>query len=149
MKLIFVDKDTLWCGTQASLEAVLAVQDKLLAGGFDLEALAGNGGQEVDKPAPRYEVTDGVAVIPIRGPLINADIPDNWVKAFGITTYPNLQRAFAEASADSKVKSVLLDVNSPGGSVAGISDTTDALSSLRAVKPVHTFAGDLMASAGY
>src|SRR5690606_36535966 len=77
MKLIFVDKDTLWCGTQASLEAVLAVQDKLLAGGFDLEALAGNDGQEVDKPAPRYEVTDGVAVIPIRGPLINADIPDN------------------------------------------------------------------------
>lgn len=149
MKLIFVDKDTLWCGTQASLEAVLAVQDKLLAGGFDLEALSSKDTKEADQPVTRYEVSGGVAVIPIKGPLINADIPDIWVKLFGVTTYPNLQRAFAEASADSKVKSVLLDVNSPGGSVAGISDTNDALSNLRAVKPVHTFAGDLMASAGY
>lgn len=149
MKLIFVDKDTLWCGTQASLEAVLAVQDKLLAGGFDLQALAVKGDKESEKPAPRYDVVDGVAVISIKGPLINADIPESWVKLFGVTTYPSLQRAFAEAATDNKVKSILLDVNSPGGSVAGISDANDALSNLRAVKPVHTFAGDLMASGGY
>lgn len=149
MNLIFVDKDTLWCGTQASLEAVLAVQTKLLAGGFDLQALAVKGDKESEKPAPRYDVVDGVAVISIKGPLINADIPESWVKLFGVTTYPSLQRAFAEAATDNKVKSVLLDVNSPGGSVAGISDTVDSLSALRSSKPVHTFAGDLMASAGY
>ncbi len=147
MKLIFIDKDTLWCGTQASLESVLAVQSKLLAGDIDISALAGNG--EASKPEPSYEVVDGVALISIKGPLLNVDLPDIFARIFGVTTYPGLQRTFAEAAVDDNVKSVLLDVSSPGGSVSGISDTTDALSALRATKPVATFAGDMMASAGY
>lgn len=147
--MIVIDKDTLWAGTQASLESALLVQrkiqDKMLAGELTIEAAAGK-----DAPPPKhYDTVDGVAVIPVRGALINADLSDAFAKFFGITTYPGLQRAFAAAAADKGVKSVLLDVNSPGGSVAGIQDTVDSLQSLRASKPVSTFAGDLMASAGY
>jgi len=147
--MIVIDKDTLWAGTQASLESALLVQrkiqDKMLAGELTIEAAAGK-----DAPPPKhYDTVDGVAVIPVRGALINADLPDAFAKFFGITTYPGLQRAFAAAATDKSVKSVLLDVNSPGGSVAGIQDTVDSLQALRASKPVSTFAGDLMASAGY
>lgn len=147
--MILIDKDTLWAGTQASLESALLVQEKIqakmLAGEFSLDASAGKDAT----PPKRYETVDGVAVIPVKGPLINADLPEFFAQMFGITTYPGLQRAFAEAAADKNVKSVLLDVNSPGGSVAGIMDTVDSLQTLRAAKPVNTFAGDLMASAGY
>lgn len=147
--MILIDKDTLWAGTQASLESALLVQEKIqakmLAGEFSLAASAGKDAT----PPKRYETVDGVAVIPVKGPLINADLPEFFTQMFGITTYPGLQRAFAEAAADKGVKSVLLDVNSPGGSVAGIQDTVDSLQALRAAKPVNTFAGDLMASAGY
>ena len=62
MKLIFVDKDTLWCGTQASLEAVLAVQDKLLAGGFDLVAeTVGAGGRGYGLKYRIYQRREGQA----------------------------------------------------------------------------------------
>lgn len=146
--MILIDKDTLWAGTQASLESALLIQEKiqerLLAGNLLPEAKADGAA-----PASRYQVVDSVAVIPVKGALINADIPDELASFFGITTYPGLQRAFAAAATDSNVKSVLLDVNSPGGSVAGISDTIDSLQALRSQKPVSAFAGDLMASAGY
>lgn len=145
MKLIFIDKDTLWCGTEASLETALLLQARLF--GSDIQALSTS--DDEDTPPPAYENVDGVAVIPVKGALVNADLPDWLTAALGVTTYPQLQRAFAAAAADDAVGSVLLDVSSPGGSVAGISDTNDALSALREVKPVTTFAGDLMASAGY
>lgn len=147
--MIVIDKDTLWAGTQASLESALLVQqkiqDKMLAGDLDLKTSDSTDGA----PRKHYDTVDGVAVVQVKGPLINADIPDAYAQLFGITTYPGLQRAFAAAAADKGVKSVLLDVNSPGGSVAGIQDTVDSLQALRASKPVSTFAGDLMASAGY
>lgn len=147
--MIVIDKDTLWAGTQASLESALLVQqkiqEKLLAGDLDLKTSDSTDGA----PRKHYDTVDGVAVVQVKGPLINADIPDAYAQLFGITTYPGLQRAFAAAAADKGVKSVLLDVNSPGGSVAGIQDTVDSLQALRESKPVSTFAGDLMASAGY
>ena len=146
--MILIDKDTLWAGTQASLESALLIQEKiqerLLAGNLLPEAKADGAA-----PVSHYQVVDNVAVIPVKGALINADIPDELASLFGITTYPGLQRAFAAAATDGNVKSVLLDVNSPGGSVAGISDTVDSLQALRSQKPVSAFAGDLMASAGY
>lgn len=147
--MIVIDKDTLWAGTQASLESALLVQqkiqEKLLAGDLDLKTSDSTDGA----PRKHYDTVDGVAVVQVKGPLINADIPDAYAQLFGITTYPGLQRAFAAAAQDKSVKSVLLDVNSPGGSVAGIQDTVDSLQALRESKPVSTFAGDLMASAGY
>lgn len=147
--MIVIDKDTLWAGTQASLESALLVQqkiqDKMLAG--ELQAKSDTPTDAT--PKKHYDTVDGVAVVQVKGPLINADIPDVFASMFGITTYPGLQRAFAAAAQDKSVKSVLLDVNSPGGSVAGIQDTVDSLQALRESKPVSTFAGDLMASAGY
>lgn len=149
----FLDKDSLWAGTQSSLESALAIQaklqDQMLASILEAKTAPANTSAEAPSEPSRYEVSNGVAVIPVKGPLLNWDASEKFASAFGITTYPMLQRAFHAAAGDKSVKSVMLDINSPGGSVAGISDTIDALQALRASKPVSAFAGDLMASAGY
>ncbi|WP_274584085.1 S49 family peptidase [Neisseria leonii] len=89
------------------------------------------------------------AFINVKGALVNADLPDAFASAFGITTYPSLQRQFAAALADEEVGRVVLDVDSGGGQVKGVAATVEYLKALAAAKPVAAYVGDMMASAAY
>ena len=53
------------------------------------------------------------------------------------------------AAADSRVKAIMLDVDSPGGTVDGIEELAEAVSQVGLMKPVYAFADGLMASAAY
>jgi signal peptide peptidase SppA len=94
-----------------------------------------------------YSVVDGVATIPLRGELVNRGSFLNSLS--GLTSYDALKSAFAEAARDPSVRSVLLDVDSPGGEAAGMVETAAALRELDAAKPVIAFVNALAASAGY
>ena len=144
---MIIEPGALWAGTEASLHQVTHIakryEDTLAASGSDIF----EDDDEDDKP---YEVTEnGTAIIGIKGPMLNVDLPEWLVQAFGLTTYPSLQRRFAQAAQDESVKRVLLDVNSGGGAVSGLSDTAAVLAELRAAKPVRTYAGDSCCSAAY
>lgn len=71
---------------------------------------------EDDKPEdpefPPYEIASGVAVYDIEGPLVQR----GWMCWPG---YDTIARDLNTALADSRVKSVLLRMNSPGGMAAG------------------------------
>jgi signal peptide peptidase SppA len=54
-----------------------------------------------------------------------------------------------QAVADDAVSQILLDIDSPGGSVYGVSELGDAILSARAQKPVVAIANSLAASAAY
>lgn len=58
-----------------------------------------------------------------------------------------IKRAMRDARNDPKVKGVLLDIDSPGGTVSGTADLASEFSALSAEKPTVTFAEDMMASA--
>ena len=139
--MIILD-NTEWAGTEASLAAA----EKIVAA---INASSKDKLDGYDDEPCGYRVSDGIAVIDVKGPLINYDIPEFFASMFGITTYPSLQRRFASAAADKEVNRVVLDVNSGGGSVSGLQDTVLALKALRAVKPVDTYASDSMCSAAY
>ena len=104
---------------------------------------------KVDRPALKLRVENGVAIIAIAGVLMQ-DVP-SWLSFFGIkaTAYSDIISQVAEAAADPKVKSIQLDVNSPGGQVAGVALTAEAIASARLVKPVVANADGLTASAAY
>lgn len=88
--------------------------------------------------------TGAIAVLPLRGVLTQggwSDGGDTSTEAFGAI--------LAEAVADDTVGAILLDINSPGGSVYGTSELADAVFTARKAKPVIGIANSLAASAAY
>jgi signal peptide peptidase SppA len=57
--------------------------------------------------------------------------------------------ALRQALADDSVSQILIDIDSPGGSVYGVSELADEIASARAQKPVVAIANSLAASAAY
>lgn len=95
-----------------------------------------------------YEVTpDGIAIIPIEGTLVH--------KAYGLDAWSGMrsyQDIFAEvedAATDPAIRGILLDVDSPGGEVAGCFDLADLIFAARGTKPVYAVADNDAFSAAY
>ena len=89
----------------------------------------------------------GVAVIPIVGSMSHR--PTGIEAMSGMTSYTTLQKQFEAAFNDPNVGSILMDIDSPGGSVAGAFDFRDYLMSKKGTKPVYALARDAMCSAAY
>lgn len=95
-----------------------------------------------------YEVHGNVAVIPIKGSLTNRD--SFWNSIFGLTSYTQIRNAVVEASSDSAVNSIVLDIDSGGGSASGVSEVGALIRYVHDnVKPVAAYSGGTMASAAY
>lgn len=85
-----------------------------------------------------YEVVNGVAVIGIKGMLVNAD---RWyLKFFGMCGYPHIIDQCERARQDPAVTSVVFDFATPGGQADGISSASEAIKVLASEKPVKGFA---------
>ena len=102
---------------------------------------------EEGSEAARLDVTEGVANISVRGPLLNKP---SWVyDLFGIiySDYQTITAQVEEANASDKVDRVVLDVDSPGGMVLGAWEVADVIHA--STKPVHAQVRGMAASAGY
>lgn len=84
----------------------------------------------------------GVAVIPIVGPITR------YWNCFS-ASIEDVQTAFAMAMDDPSVKSIILDVNSPGGTVDGTAEMAQIIREARGKKPIVTYAGGTLASGAY
>lgn len=93
-----------------------------------------------------YIVADGVAIVPLIGSLVHRGGSMN---SSGITAYQAFDRNLTIAENDSDVKSVLLDVDSGGGQVAGMFGVAKRVLELRKKKKVVAIANELAASAAY
>ena len=118
------------------LEVILAV----LAPRLGLEVPASAAAATSERPARKpYEVTpEGIAVIPIEGTLVH--------KAYGLDalsglrSYVDIQEEIEDAATDPAIKGILLDIDSPGGEVAGVFDAADTIYAARSAKPIFAVA---------
>jgi capsid assembly protease len=94
-----------------------------------------------------YKVQDGVALLPIEGVISKRMNLFSQISG-GVSTQI-LQSDFAQALADPMAHSILLLIDSPGGSVDGIQQAADDIRSARDVKPVYAFADGSMNSGAY
>lgn len=101
----------------------------------------------ISPPEKPYDVIDGVAVIPIHG--IIAKRMNLLVHFSGGVSTQLLKRDIQAAAADSEVKSIFLDVDSPGGTVDGTEELARTVAETRSIKPIIAFTDGLMASAAY
>lgn len=109
-----------------------------------IEALLAKRGDAISATTERR---GDVGVIHIHGAIYSrgslmADLCD-------APTSESILREFAAALNDISIKSIILDIDSPGGVIAGIAELSDAIWQARGIKPVIAYAGYLAASAAY
>jgi signal peptide peptidase SppA len=88
-----------------------------------------------------------VEVVPVRGLLTKE--PTLMSSFFGMTSYVDIESGISAALDDREVKSILLDIDSPGGEVSGLFDLVDFIYESRNVKPIYAIANDYAFSAAY
>jgi len=97
---------------------------------------------------PLLSVEDGIGIVAIEGPILRK--PDLFARIFfGATSAEEIGEAIREASGREDVKAVLLNIDSPGGTVTGTPELAAAVANLNKRKPVYAFSSGLMCSAAY
>lgn len=108
---------------------------------------------EDDMPAPPrqdrkpYTMMGSAAVIPIHGTITPR--PSVFADWSGGTSAEQIGRGVDAAAADPNVTALVLDIDSPGGSVFGLPETAGKIRAARKLKPVHAVANHMAASAAY
>jgi protease IV len=112
------------------------------------------GAMRVEEPLPRFReivvergtrlVPDRIALITMRG-LISTSIPGN----VSDSMVEDMRLAFQQARDDSRVKAIVLEIDSPGGEVTAADQIYNAVTKARARKPVVIYMDSLAASGGY
>lgn len=92
-------------------------------------------------------VQGGTAIIPIVGVI--AKKMNLFTEISGGTSTQLIGQDFAEAMCDPEVHSILLAIDSPGGTVDGTQALADAVFAARGKKPIVALADGMMASAAY
>lgn len=94
-----------------------------------------------------YDVIDNVAVVPVQGTLVQKT---GTLRPFsGMTGYDGTRQNFLLAVADPAIDAVVLDIDSPGGEVAGLFDLVDAVYQARGEKPIWAILNENAYSAAY
>lgn len=100
---------------------------------------------EPPKDQKQKQLVGNTFVLPIDGALVHKT--SGLQTMSGIQSYESMQEQLEEARNDPAVKSVLLDMRSPGGVTDGLFDFFDYVKSYD--KPVYALSRDTMASAAY
>lgn len=98
-----------------------------------------------DDSEAAYTVENGVATIDVRGLLVPETSSD--YRSWGVTGYANLADYIQQANDDYAVTSIVLDIDSGGGYVAGLDGITESI--YQSAKPIETFVSGDMYSAAY
>ena len=132
---------TIWFGSEQSYNAVLDAKVKVAA------MLKGSSKDvsKLDMPST-YRLEGDVGIVSVSGSLVDGSA--GWMQLFGITGYDDIAAGLIEAVSDKKAKSIMLDVNSPGGSAKGVRQLGDLTKNVADVKSMTVYA-DGIGSAAY
>lgn len=94
-----------------------------------------------------YDLIEGVACIPISGTLVQKN--GSLRPSSGMTGYDGIRQNLMVALGDDAVRAIVLDIDSPGGEVAGCFDLVDTIYSARGMKPIWSVLNEHAYSAAY
>jgi len=94
-----------------------------------------------------YSVSNGVAVIPVTDVLTKNRTFFSYL--FGGTSMRDIGQAFDNALEDAEVHSIVLAIDSPGGTVDGTEELAGKIMAARGGKPIVAYSDGMMASAAY
>lgn len=115
---------------------------------LDLKAIEARVGQPlVNNQTRDYAVQDGVAIIQVDGVI--APKANLFTQISGGASAQVIERQVREAAADPYVRAIMLEIDSPGGSVQGVPEVADAVTAAAAMKPTVAWTAGTMASGAY
>ena len=109
-------------------------------------ALFGDDEEMGPRTARSYQITNGIAVLPVSGTLVSKT--RSLQPYSGMTGYNGIIARLQQAMSDPGVDGILLDMDTPGGMVSGAFDCADIIARMRDIKPVWALANDMNCSAG-
>ncbi len=131
-----------WAMSEDALRTLISIARR--SGDFEaLEKIRG----EKSKGAERAFIRGGVGIIPVRGPLFKR--ANLMTEHCGATSYELVLRDFHQMLAAPDVKSIVFDIDSPGGEANGCSELSDHIYAARGQKPTAAYIGGTGASAAY
>jgi signal peptide peptidase SppA len=93
------------------------------------------------------QVVNGVGILPLQGPIFGKS--NLMTMLSGATSLEMLQSEFRSLMSDDSIHSILLDVDSPGGTSDLVKEFADELYQARDEKPIYAIANTLSGSAAY
>ncbi len=137
--------DTPWALLPAKMLAICELVQLRASGGRVPQA-------EIDEivaanPRPLRGQSGSVAIVPVFG--VMAQRANMMTEMSGGTSTETLGAALRQLVADDSIGSIILNIDSPGGAVAGVPELADLIQSLRGTKPIVAHANAFAASAAY
>lgn len=115
---------------------------------IDLEAIEARLGRPLDNEQKEYRIEQGgIAVLPVSGVIANK--ANMFTRVSGGASAQMLTQQVSGMRADPRVRGVVLDFDTPGGSVFGIPAFAAEIRALASEKPTVSVSTGMMASAGY
>lgn len=114
---------------------------------IDLASIEARLGKPLQNAEQGYTVRSGVAVIPVNGVI--GKRMNMFSDISGGASTELIARDINAALEDQSVQSILLHIDSPGGSVDGVENLADVIRAATQIKPVVSFADGKMASGAY
>ncbi len=137
-----------WAIEPGKLEQIVSAWHAHVRGEkIDISALEAQLGRPLAREQQGYEVRDDVAIVPIDGVI--AQKANLFSRISGGASSQLVERDIRGALADGRVRGIVLEINSPGGTVHGTQELADLVDRARAEKPIAVFATGQMASAAY
>jgi signal peptide peptidase SppA len=136
--------NTPWAIDESKMWEMLAVLSFRQQGGrFSAEEIQAR----IGSPRPSTPSSGALAVIPLRGVI--AHRMSTMQASSGGMSAESFRADVLQATADPSIGTILIDCDSPGGSIPGVPEAADAVFAARATKRVVAVANDTCASAAY
>lgn len=131
-------------GVLARWQSGVVASENVMAGiHADREARDAKRGQSVRAGA------GSIAVLPLYGVVTQRGNMADDISGPGSVSTQRFSAALADAVADDSVSQILIDIDSPGGSVYGVAELANEIMQARSAKPIVAVANSLAASAAY
>lgn len=133
-----------------TMNAVLSNwQDGVRPSAEVLEMIASDKNARLIRKESAQQVQGSIAVLPLYGAIMQRANMVSDVSGGGATSTQQFTRALREAVENPAVESIIIDIDSPGGSVFGTPELAGEIYRARAQKPIIGIANSLCASAAY
>ena len=137
-----------WSVHEPALQEMLQILDSPSALELGSDAIASRlGVQQLADTDSQMQIAGGVAMIPIVGVL--QPKANSVSRYYGGTATSQVEADFRRALSDSQVRSIVLLIDSPGGSAMGNEEVARTIYEARGTKPVIAFVRGMAASAAY
>jgi capsid assembly protease len=158
-------RTSVWLIRPDKLDAIMSLLENRAAGiQTDANTLRAFAIDNQDKRQTRYYTANGecvaalpakttsrapkaIGVLPILGSIVQRG--SMFTEASGTASTDTIGRQFNDMLKSEQVGTILLEVDSPGGTVNGINDLADKIQQARGIKPIVAIANEEAASAAY